>query len=244
MRLTLQLYTVRDHLASDLKGTLAKVKEIGLDYVEIAGDYGRSATEWRTMLDELGLKASGSHIGVDALDADFDKVVSDAKTIGYSFIIVPWVGADHYANGWAAFGQHLESLGDRLHSEGLTLAYHNHDFEFANGDGLAELYGAANPAFLKAEIDVAWVALGGYDPAERIRSLAGRVPLVHLKDFDKSKTPQWTPAGQGTLDFDGILAAANDSGVEFGGIELDQSPADPLDAVAESYAYFASKGLS
>jgi sugar phosphate isomerase/epimerase len=243
MRLTLQLYTVRDHLSQDLKGTLAKIKDIGLEYVEIAGDYGQSATEWRLILDELGLAASGSHIGVDALEADLDKVISDAKTIGYSFIIVPWVGADRYQDGWAAFGKTLEAFGEKLKAEGLTLAYHNHDFEFANGDGLAELYGATDPALVQAEIDVAWVALGGHDPAQRITELSGRVPLVHLKDFDKSKTPQWTPAGQGTIDYDAVLAAAEAAGVQFGGIELDESPGDPLDAVAASFEFLKSKGL-
>jgi sugar phosphate isomerase/epimerase len=243
MRLTLQLYTVRDHLSNDLKGTLSKVKELGLDYVEIAGDYGQSATEWRQMLEELGLAASGSHIGVEALEADIEKVISDAKTIGYSFVIVPWVNASRYSEGWAAFGKTLEGLAEKLRAVGLTLCYHNHDFEFANGDGLAELYGSSDANLVQAEIDIAWVALGGHDPAQRITDLAGRVPLVHLKDFDKSKTPQWTPAGQGTIDFDAVLAACEKSGVQFGGIELDESPGDPLDAVAASIAFFATKGL-
>jgi sugar phosphate isomerase/epimerase len=82
MRLTIQLYTVRDALAADLAGTLAKIKAIGLEYVELAGDYGKSGEEWKTMLDELGLKASGAHIGVDQFENNYDATVAFAKALG------------------------------------------------------------------------------------------------------------------------------------------------------------------
>jgi sugar phosphate isomerase/epimerase len=244
MRITLQLYTLRDRLAQDLRGTLEQVKAIGIDYVELAGDYGKSAQEWRTLLDELGLKASGSHIGVDALEKDLDKVIADAKTLGLPYVIVPWVGKERYSEGWDKFGKALEPFGQRLRQEGITLCYHNHAFEFEGGNGLTALYAAADPSALQAEIDAAWVKIGGEDPAETIRSLKGRVPLVHLKDFDTSKQPQWTPAGQGTLDYDAVLAACQEAGVQFGGIELDESPGDALEAVRESFAFLSSRGLS
>jgi len=243
MRLTVQLYTLRDQLAQDLRGTLEQVKAIGLEYVELAGDYGKSAAEWRTLLDELGLKASGSHIGVDALEGNFDKVLADAKTLGFPYVIVPWVSEDRYRDGWDVFGKVLEGYGKKLSAEGLKLCYHNHAFEYENGNGLKALYDATEPEYVQAEVDAAWVKIGGEDPVEIIRSLKGRVPLVHLKDFDPSKDPQWRPAGEGTLDYDGVLAACEEAGVQFGAIELDVSPGDPIDDVRKSYAFLKSRGL-
>jgi sugar phosphate isomerase/epimerase len=243
MRATVQLYTLRDALEADWKGTLAAVREIGLEYVELAGFYGQTAADWKSALDELGLKASGAHIGVEALENDFDATVADAKTLGMKFIIIPWVDASK-VGGWAAFGEKLNVIGAKLAAEGLSLAYHNHDFEYANGDGLAELYGAAAPENLVAEIDAAWVKIGGHDPIAVIGSLAGRVPLVHGKDFDLSKTPRWTPAGEGTMDLPGVFAAAEAAGTEFIAIELDESPGAPIDAVRASYAYFKTLGVS
>jgi len=243
MRLTVQLYTLRDPLTADWKGTLAAVREIGLEYVELAGDYGKSAAEWRETLDELGLKASGAHVGLDKLESDLDGAIADAKTLGMDYIIVPWISENEYKDGWEAFGKRLQPIGERVAAAGLTLCYHNHDFEYANGDGLAELYAATTHDALKAEIDAAWVTIGGKDAETVINSLAGRVPLVHGKDFDKSKTPQWTPAGQGTMDLPKVVAAAEAAGAEFIAIELDESPGAPLDAVRESFAYYQGLGL-
>lgn len=243
MRLTVQLYTLRDPLSQDLPGTLAKVADIGLKYVELAGMSGKTAAEWKTMLDELGLQVSGAHIGLDAINDDFEGVVSDAKTLGFNFVIVPWVDASKYAGAWGGLGSSLEEVGKKLAADGLTLCYHNHAFEF-EGDGLDALYAAASPEFLKAQLDLAWVKIGGADPAAYVTKMSGRVPCVHVKDYDPAQTPQWRPAGEGIMNFDEILPACEAAGVQFAGIELDESPADPIDAVRTSFEYFKGKGLS
>lgn len=243
MRLSLQLYTLRDSLAEDLKGTLDQVAEIGLKYVEFAGFYGLSAEEWRTLADERGLSFSSAHIGYEQLTSEFDKVVADAKVLGLTTVIIPWIGKEYYENGWASFGKLCEPIGEKLKAEGLRLAYHNHAFEFET-DGLDGLYGAVSPDVLKAQLDLAWVSIGGHDPVATIQKFADRTPMVHLKDYDPTKTPQWRPAGQGILDWDPILAACEAAGVEFGAIELDESPGAPIDAVRESFQFFSSKGLS
>ena len=242
MRLSVQLYTVRDALTADVGATLAKLKEMGLEYVELAGPFGKSAEEWKDMLDGVGLTATGSHVGMDILRDDLDGAIATAKTIGYSYVVLPWIGKDAYADGWDVFAKSLTPYGAKLKEAGLTLAYHNHAFEFEN-DGLDTFYAAADPDLVKAELDLAWVQIGGADPAGYVKKMAGRVPLVHLKDYDPTKTPQWRPAGQGVVDFDAILEACAEAGVEVGVIELDESPGDPLDAVKESVEFFRSKGV-
>lgn len=243
MRLSVQLYTLRDPLAQDLAGTLSQVRTIGLEYVELAGLNGRSAQEWRTLLDELGLKVSGAHIGVDALRDDFDQTIEDAKTLGIPTIIVPWIGPEGGEQGWDSVGKSLEPIAQKVVDAGFKFAYHNHAHEF-EGDGLDKFYAATDPALVQAELDLAWVHIGGQDPAAYVRKYAGRVPVVHVKDYDPAQDPQWRPAGQGILDWDSILAATEEVGVEFGCIELDQSPGDPIEAVRQSFEFFKGKGLS
>jgi len=244
MKLSIQLYTVRDQFTADPAGTLKKLKEIGLNYVEGGGSFGGdTASEGRKLLDELGLKASGAHIGLPSWENEFDKVIEEAKTIGVDYVIVPWIDQAVYADGWEKFALKLNEIGQKVKDAGLTLAYHNHAFEFEN-DGLTTLYDTADPELVKAQLDIAWAQIGGADPVALIQKLKGRLPLVHLKDFDPDKTPQWRPAGQGIVDWDKILAAIAEGDVEYGAIELDESPGDPLDAVAESVAFFRSKGIS
>jgi sugar phosphate isomerase/epimerase len=246
MRLSLQLYTVRDQLAADPIGTLKKVREIGLEYVEGGGSFGGATPqEGRKILDDLGLKASGAHVGLDVLEGDLPKAIDAAKTFGYRYLIVPWIGGDVYASGWDKFGKRLEAIGAKAKDAGLTLCYHNHDFEFKNEGkpGLKVLFESSDPALVKSELDIAWVQIGGGDPATYIRELRSRLPLVHLKDFDPSQTPRWRPCGQGLVNWDACLAEIAAGDVEFGPIELDESPGDPIEAVRQSYEFFVSKGL-
>lgn len=242
MRLSLQLYTLRDALTADVPATLAKVKAIGLEYVELAGLYDKSASDWKEMLDAEGLKVSGAHIGMDQLKGDLDAVIAEAKTLGFQYVILPWVDSSQYEGKWDELGKAMEPIGAKLKEAGLTLAYHNHAFEF-EGNGLDTLYASTDPELVKAQLDLAWVSIGGEDPAAYVKKMAGRVPLVHVKDYDPSKDPQWQPAGEGVMKWDEILPVCEGVGVEFGSIELDHYAGDPIEAVAKSYAYFAGKGL-
>ena len=246
MRLSVQLYTVRDALAQDYVGTLKKLRDIGLEYVEGAGNYGGgTAEEGKKILDDLGLKASGSHVGIDALQSDLDTVIATHKTLECPYVIIPYLGADD--RDYAKLAATVAPIGTRLKAEGLTLCYHNHDFEFVEIDGttgLDLLYAKTNPNLLQAELDLAWIQIGSQDPAAYIRKYATRTPLVHLKDFDPNATPRWRPAGEGVVDWDACLAACNEANVQFGAIELDESPGDPIDAVRKSFEFFKAKGLS
>ena len=69
-KIALQLYSVREDCAKDLRGTLKAVAEMGYEGVELAGDYGYSVEEWRKLLDEFGLKV-GSASGIDTSGDNF-----------------------------------------------------------------------------------------------------------------------------------------------------------------------------
>jgi len=243
MRISLQLYTLRDSLATDLPATLDQVRDIGLEFVEFAGDYGLSPAEWRDHIESRGMKFSAAHIGFDRIRDDFDDVVASCKGMGIDTVVVPWIGEDQYKDGWDAFGRVLQPLGQMLKKEGLQMAYHNHAFEFQT-DGLNGLYGATSPDILNAQLDLAWVHIGGADPVDYIKRFSDRTKQVHLKDYDPDKTPRWQPAGQGVLDMDAILRACEEIGVQYGSIELDESAIPPIEAVSQSFEFFKSKGLS
>lgn len=72
----------------------------------------------------------------------------------------------------------------------MKLCYHNHDFEFKKVDGeykIDLLYKAISPDLLSTQLDTCWVNVGGENPADFIRKYAGRIEIVHLKDFAGTK---------------------------------------------------------
>ena len=236
MQLSVQLYTVREPMSADPVGTLQKLREIGFEYVELAGTYGMSAEEFRKVLDDTGLKASGSHAGLDALEGDLGKVIADHKTLGVNLVILPWLSKETYADGWEAVARRVEPIAEGLADRGIEFAYHNHAFEFED-NGLARFFDTASIR-VNAQLDLGWVHYAGENPADWVRKLGSRVTTVHLKDMTDNKEQWDAVAGTGNVDWKSALEACHEVGVRFGAIEMDVPPGDPLECTAGCFNYF------
>ena len=189
-KIGLQLYTVRNHTAENMLGTLEKVKAIGYDYVELAGFGDSEPAAIASKLRELGMHAVSCHSPIEPL-LDPDKspaAIRDCKELGYLYYVLPWMDAARLADeaSLAKVVSDFTAAGDLLAKNGIRFGYHNHDFEFTRmGEHYAIdlLYESVSAELLFAEFDTCWVRFAGEDPAAYIRKYAGRCPVVHLKDF-------------------------------------------------------------
>ncbi|MBQ9507165.1 MAG: sugar phosphate isomerase/epimerase [Clostridia bacterium] len=244
--IALQLYTVRDEMEADFAGTLKKVKEMGYEGVEFAGLFGHTAAEVKALCEEIGLDPISAHVPFTDMMED-PSILEDYAAIGCRYAVIPYL-TEEYRPGSEKFREVIEGaamLGEKAKALGMTLAYHNHDFEFTKLDGvyaLDILYKEVPADVLQAELDTCWVRVGGEDPAGYIRKYAGRVDVLHLKDYFGSKTEnmyaligldedekkdtqgkfEFRPLGSGVQDFPGILAAAAESGVKWVVVEQDE----------------------
>lgn len=232
--ISLQLYTVRDALKNDPLGTLEKIAALGYEGIETGLD---NSAEFIAKARQQGLAITGVHVGIDALKNNLEAVITGCKNLETSFAILSYVDESYRGSveNWQNLGKFLEGVGQKLHEAGITLCYHNHDFEFEKIDGqygLDVLLGAANPQYLQAELDTYWVQKGGANPVEYIRKYAGRLPVLHIKDM----TPggQFAEVGEGVLDWPAIFAAAEAQGVTCYIVEQDTCPGDPIDSIAIS----------
>ncbi len=248
MRLSAQCYTVRDHIAADLWGTLASMRDIGLRYVEIGGTFGVPVDEFKQGLDRLDLKVNANHKSLGDLQDNLGAVIEECRTLAIPCVVLSSVGREQYEKGWAAVARTIEPIGAKLRAAGILFAYHNHAFEFQaeNGrPGLDILYENADTRLVTAQIDTYWVAYGGADPAAYLRKLTGRVKHCHLKDGRLGGSePHFLEIGQGDLDWDDILAACGEAGVEFGAIEQDTCDRNTLESLRISVDFLRAKGLT
>lgn len=236
--IALQLYTVRDEMAKDFDGTLAKVAEIGYRYVEFAGLYNRKAEDVRKTLDKLGLKACSAHV---SFEGDLAPLIHDAKTFGYSYVNCPYLPAEQRTpEGYRALLKRLTDAAAKLKEHGLTVCYHNHSFEFDKlADGTRGIDTLFNNTGLHSELDVYWVQHGHDEPVAWIRKLAGRVPLLHIKDMERGPERKFTEVGTGILDMKAIVAAAPAAGVKYLIIEQDGGwQGGPIASAKTSYDNF------
>lgn len=224
----LQLYTVRDRLETDLPGTLNLVRQAGYQFVELAGTQGRSPEEYRNLLEEAGIQAVSAHIGFEEVTAHPQWIMDQARIFGIEYIVVPWLGGEGFDTkaAWIDAARRMDAAGDLLRDAGIRLCYHNHahEFEVIEGECIHDLiFAAAAPENLAVQLDTCWAAVGGYDPAALIRRYAGRIPLVHFKDFKPGMPPALTEVGNGCLQWDAIIAAVRESGVTCCIVEQDDN---------------------
>ena len=97
----------------------------------------------------------------------------------------------------------------------------------------------SNPRFLLAELDTYWVQAGGGDPVAWCKKMAGRMPLLHLKDYGVGPDgkPHFAEIGNGNLDWPAIISTAEASGTEWFIVEQDVCPGDPFESLAQSFRY-------
>jgi sugar phosphate isomerase/epimerase len=241
----LQLYTVRDELAKDFAGTIRRVAEIGYPGVELSNYGDISSSDLKALLDETGLRAASTHVGLAALDADFDKEIDYCAAVGCSYLVLPSLPPEmRDAAKLKALAPGLNEYGRRCRERGLVFAYHNHDFEFVAGaDGtylLDALLDSTDPTLVHLELDIYWAAYAGVDPVAYLRRRSGRVPLVHLKDMAADRS--FTEVGAGTIDMAGIFAAADAGGAAWYIVENDRPAMPSLESARRSLEYLRGQG--
>lgn len=231
--IAVQLFTMRD--AGTIEERLAAVQRAGIKYVETAGSLGATGEEARALLDTYGIGAISAHVGLDELRGNLEGVIAYNQAIGNNTIVVPNVAArPEDAAGWATLGTELGGIAEKLDDAGMRLAYHNHNWELEEFEGktaLEILLGAAGP-LVKSQLDLAWVQIAGVDPVEMLNRLSGQLISVHAKDVADGPGPtvggypdaQFAAVGEGILDWEAILPAAQQGGVEWFVIEHDMPP--------------------
>ena len=227
--IALQLWSVRDDFRRDFAGTLRVISDLGYEGVELVdwlGYGGLPPRALRGTLGELNLRAAALHADLDALESDFNRLVRACTDLGAVYLVCAWVRAERRRDreAYLAVARSLQALGTRCAEHRLCLVYHHHDFEFASFGGkraLELLLDATTPEALGLELDTYWVHRGGDDPAELLRRLGSRCPLVHLKDARADGRPEElaapgvahlaTEIGTGVIDFGAVLAASADN---------------------------------
>src|SRR3954467_9801900 len=77
--LGIQLWTVKAEAEKDLEGTLKKLYSLGFREIEFAGYYKRTAADLAKLMKSLGFTPVSTHAGADAIAANGDQIIADAK---------------------------------------------------------------------------------------------------------------------------------------------------------------------
>jgi sugar phosphate isomerase/epimerase len=198
-----QLYSIRADMKSDPLGTLKKLADMGFKNVEHANYierkfYGFSASEFKKILDDLGLKMPSGHTVLDKKkhwdDAknDFNDVwkytVEDAAICGQKYVISPWLDVSQRKNisDLKAMLDIFNKSGELCQKSGMKYGYHNHDFEFAEKlEGLTiydHIMQNTDAKYVSQQLDIGNMYGGGGRAMDVIKKYHGRFESMHVKD--------------------------------------------------------------
>jgi sugar phosphate isomerase/epimerase len=247
----LQLYTLRDVIMKDVKGTLKEIATLGYTEVETYGYkdgslFGMPVAEFGKYLKGLGVTVRSGHYGIDlATGSDWEKACSDAKGMGQDYVVVPWMDNKYYGtlDALKATCNSLNKAGEIAKKYKLRMGYHNHAFEFTEVGGklvydvMLELL---DPKLVAMELDLFWVVNAGKNPFAYFQKYPGRFELWHVKDMDKADKERNADVGTGSIDFTALFANAKKAGMKHFFMEQETYPSNPMESTKKSIEYLKS----
>lgn len=256
----LQLYTLRDEIAKDVKSTLEKVAAAGFTTVETYGFsikdqfWGLSPMDLKKILDANKLKAVSGHYNLgsflyDGNTAELIAAIEAAKILKSEFLTIPWVDEPFRKNiqDYKKIATRLNEAAKLCANSGLKLAYHNHDFEFQKHDGITGyeiLLKETDKNLVCFELDLYWVVRSGNDPLQLFRDNPGRFKMWHVKDMDKIDQALNTEIGSGSLDFKTIFKEVKQSGMKHFFVEQENNFAgDSFQSIKTSCSFILKELL-
>lgn len=255
----LQLYTVREQIAKDVPGVLAKVAAAGYTNVEPNGYtrkdkfWGMDAKAFKSILDANNLISTSGLYGIDiGGEKDFEDLkhfAEVANIMGEKYVVIPWIFEEYRktADDYKVLADKMNKAGEVTKAAGVHLGYHNHNFEFTDMGGGQLGYDLilsnTDPALVKMEMDIYWIIRGGADPVTLFHKYPGRFSLFHVKDMDKANHLINTEAGSGTIDFKAIFASAKLAGLDYAFVEQENFVMDWDKSITKSAEYLKNELL-
>jgi sugar phosphate isomerase/epimerase len=239
-----QLYTVRDHCKTpdDIAATLQRVAGIGYQAVQASALGPIPEADLKQLCHDNGLTLCATHESLTAILDTPQATIERLQKLGCLHTAIGFPSGIDLGSreGVLDFARRFEAAAEQFVAAGLSVSHHNHQHEFRKigGQTVMQIL-LENTVHVGFELDTYWVQFGGANPVTYCEMMASRMPLLHLKDYGigADSQPHFAEIGQGNLEFEPIIAAAEAGGCGWFIVEQDTTPGDPFDSLQISFDY-------
>ena len=193
-RLGVQAGIVREALAADFDGTLARLARLGLTTLELqwyGGNFGRSPREVRRACDAAGIQVASGLVRAGAVLVGWSRHLAALHELGASHVVVVNLTEDEAQSidDWREWADRFSTAGAEARQAGIWLGLHNEPHFVTPMAGRVpydEFIERSDPASVALSMDAANMLRGGGDPVAYLRRHAARYRSGHLKDVTAS----------------------------------------------------------
>jgi sugar phosphate isomerase/epimerase len=227
-RIGIQLYSIREFLSFDFKGSLQKLADMGYTHAEAYGFngntfLGKSLKETNAILNDMGMKLTSTHCGTGLLPADthagewdyWRKTVQEMKAAGGIRLVQSWLPGEKTLDEVKQSAEQFNKIGEICKKGGLKFGYHNHRTEFKELEGKVifdTLLQNTDPGLVFFQLDMGHALNGGADIMGYLRKYPKRFLSWHASDFKRGQG--YIELGLGDVPWDELFKAAKSYGVE------------------------------
>ncbi len=241
-----QLYSVRDDMKTDPKGTIAKLGAMGYKLAEAAGYsngkfYGMEPAAFKAVCDASGMNFFSSHCGQNVPDKAgwdacmkwWDTCIAAHKAAGVKYIVQPSMDKVGYESlaGNKRYCDYFNAVGAKCNAAGIRFGYHNHTQEFKTVEGeiiYDHMLKNTDPAKVMFEMDLYWITEGGKNPVDYFTKYPGRFELWHVKDYRE------LGGSDAKMNFKPIFDNAKKAGMKHYIVEVEEFNGKPMDGMKQS----------
>jgi sugar phosphate isomerase/epimerase len=248
-----QMYTLREFTKTpaDIARTLARVKKIGYDAIQVSAFGPIEPKELASILRNEGLTCCATHASLEKMRDQTQQVIDEHKLWDCKYTAIGgYFNRQAKAEEWLSFAKEYSGIAQKFTAAGMSLGYHNHNHELIkheNGKTALQMLVENCSPKVWFEIDTYWIVAGGGDPIAWINEVKGRIPCVHFKDMAvkfEDRAQLMAEVGEGNLNWPGIVKACKEAGVEWYIVEQDNCYGkDPFECVATSLRNLRGMGL-
>jgi sugar phosphate isomerase/epimerase len=245
----LQLWSVRDDMKTDAKGTIEKVGAMGYKFVEAAGYsdgkfYGMEPADFKALCDANKVNFFSSHCGQAVPDSAgwaacmkwWDTCIAAHKAAGVKYIVQPFMDKVGYETlaGNKRYCDYFNAVGEKCNAAGIRFGYHNHSEEFKDVEGQTiydYMLKNTDPAKVMFEMDLYWIAEGSKRPVDYFNAYPGRFELWHVKDKAE------IGGKDAKMDFKPIFESAEKAGMKKYIVEVEEYNFAPIESAQKSLEF-------
>lgn len=221
--IALELFSLRAEASKDLPGTLAAIKKMGYDGIELVCEkgglvsnetlWGRPFKEVAKMVKDSGLKVYSIHHGFRLLQGDqLERTIEINKMVGNKNVTCSWMNAAKKISEWYEHAKTYNAIQAKLNKYKMNVGMHNHGAEVQLVEGKLpwEVFMDNTDKGVTGQMHTAAFPAAQLDLVAYIKKYPGRSRTMQLNDYAPGK--RGVLFGEGTIDWKAVFAAAESAG--------------------------------